>query len=269
MKMKSNQLMEIFMKNTNQVPNRRMRSRHFSKACSLLLLGGMMSVSSPGHAQWAVYDAANWFEGYWTKIQAAAEYAEDKVRWAEQLKRYTDALVTINATINNFGLPAGAPLTTVPEDYMVVETCGGADLSLGGLFKRFVYQPEGDWKAQQRTICARIRTIRNKKYNESIEFAGGTMAQMQKALDDINKIRTASNLLGNVTAVDSESLRTANDIAVKTREWETRMQAYDAFISVEEENMRVVAMGALKGKPNRLARDLVKTAALKTALSID
>ena len=44
MKMKSNQLMEIFMKNTNQVPNRRMRSRHFSKACSLLLLGDRKSV---------------------------------------------------------------------------------------------------------------------------------------------------------------------------------------------------------------------------------
>lgn len=244
-------------------------SRRLAKACSALMLGGMMAVSAPGHAQWAVYDGANWFEGYWAKIQAAAEYAEDKVRWTEQLKRYTDALVTISGTINNFGLPAGAPLTTVPDDYMVVETCGGADLSLGGLFKRFVYQPEGDWKAQQRTICARIRTIRNKKYNESIEFAGGTMAQMQAALDRVNQLRQASNLLGNVTATDSESLRTANDIAVKTREWETRMQAYDAFISVEEENMKVIAMGALKGKSNRLARDLVKTAALKTALSID
>jgi len=267
MNTKQTHRMEVLMTRPNS--ERPRTARRMTKLCSSLVLGAsMLFATNVGASGVPVFDGANWFENMWSKIQSGAEFAKDELRWAEQLKRYTDALVTISGTINNFGLPAGAPLTTVPDDYMVAETCGAADLSLTGLFKRFVYQPEGDWKAQQQTICSRIRVIRNRKYNESIEFAGGTMAQMQAALDRINKLRTASNLLGNVTAADSESLRTANDIAVKTREWETRMKAYDAFISVEEENLKVIAMGALKGKSNRLARDLVKTAALKTALSI-
>lgn len=268
MNIKPNRLLEVVVKEANPLKSR--APRRLVQVCSGVVLSLAMAFSSTvGATGVPVYDGANWFENWWSKIESAAEYAKDELRWAEQLKRYTDALVTIQGTINSFGLPAGAPLTTVPDDYMVAETCGAADLSLGGLFSRFVYQPEGDWKAQQRTICASIRTMRNRKYNESIEFAGGTMAQMQAALDRINKLRQASKLLGNVTATDSESLRTANDISVKTQQWETRMQAYDAYISVMEENQKVVAMGALKGKSNRLARDLVKTAALKTALSIN
>lgn len=251
-------------------------ARHLRSVCTALLLGVALTATNGAQAQYAVYDGANWFENLWTKfqtsyarIEATAEYAKDELRWMEQLKRYSDALVTINGQINSFGLPAAAPLTRVPDNYLVLETCGTGDLSLTGLFKTFVYKPEGDWRAQQREICVNIRTMRNRKFNESLEFAGGTLEQMQKALEAISTLRTASNLLGNVTAVDSDSLRAANDISVKVQQWEARMKSYDAYIEVMEENQRVVAALALKGDPNkRLIGDMVKTTILAGVLKV-
>lgn len=258
------------MNATSHVTGR--KRRRLAGLCSRVVLGLGLMGSNIASAQWIVYDPTNWFENMYDRVQTFAEYAENNLRWTEQLKRYTDALVTVQGMINSFGLPAGAPLVPVPENYMVAETCGGADLSLTGLFKTFVYQPEGDWKAQQRQICVNIRVMRNRQFNESLEFVGGTMAQMQAALDAITKLRNTSRLLGNMTAVDSDTTRTANDISVKVAEWETRMKAYDAYISVMEQNQKAIAAGALKGSKggaNGLIRSVVKTAALKTALSID
>jgi len=268
MSLHTNPLQENSMNTSSHVRGRR---RRLAGLCSGVLLGLGLMGSNVASAQWIVYDPTNWFENMTDRVQSFAEYAENSLRWTEQLKRYTDALVTIQGMINSFGLPAGAPLVPVPENYMVAETCGGADLSLTGLFKTFVYQPEGDWRAQQRQICVNIRVMRNRQYNESLEFVGGTMAQMQAALDTITQLRNSSRLLGNMTAVDSDTVRTANDISVKVAEWETRMKAYDAYISVMEQNQKTIAAGALKGSSggaNGLIRSVVKTAALKTALSI-
>ena len=257
--------------NANTKAGRRVR-RPLARLCASSVLGLGLFFSSTVSAQWIVYDPTNWFENMTTRIENAMEWSANATRWTEQLQRYSDALVTIQGMVNSFGLPAGAPLVKVPENYMVAETCGGADLSLTGLFKTFVYQPAGDWKAQQRQICVNIRTMRNRQFNESIDFIGGTMAQVQAALDAITTLRNGSRLLGNMTAVDSDTTRTANDISAKVAEWETRMKAYDAYISVMEQNQKAIAAGALKGSTggaNGLIRDVVKTAALKTALSID
>lgn len=262
--------MEVLMTRPNS--KRPRTARRMTKLCSSLVLGAsMLFATNVGASGVPVFDGANWFENMWSKIQSGAEFAKDELRWAEQLKRYTDALVSIQGQINSFGLPLGAPLMPVPENYMVPETCGGADFSMGGMFKTFVLDTttEGDWKSQQRQICVNIRTMRNRKFNESLEFAGGTMQQMQKALDSINTLRNASNLLGNVTAVDSDSLRTANDISVKTQQWEARMKSYDAYIEVMEENQRIVAKMALKGNPTKkLMGDVLKTTVLAGVLKV-
>lgn len=277
MNMNSKESLEVtlkFLTSRSSRPGRRLRG-----ACSALLLGVGLVVANGTQAQVAVYDGPNWFENMWSKIQASysrleatAEYASNKLRWAEQLQRYTDALVKIQGQINSFGLPAGAPLVPVADDYMVAETCGGADFSMGGLFSTFVLKTgeAGNWKAQQKQICVNIRTMRNRKFNESLEFAGGTMQQMQKALDSLTALRNASNLLGNVSAVDSDSLRTANDISVKTQQWEARMKSYDAYIEVMEENQRIVAKMALKGDPTKkMMGDVLKTTVLAGVLKVD
>ncbi|WP_312318957.1 hypothetical protein [Stenotrophomonas sp.] len=208
-----------------------------------------------------------------SKAQDAAEYIEQRTRWIRTLEQYMQALIQVQAVLNNFQMPQGIALTTVSDDYLVKESCGGStDLSLTGLFKTFVFDPQKDFKEQQTQICVNIRMMQNRKYNEAVMFMTETVPAMQSSLSRIFKLRIFSNNQGNVQGVDSESMRMANDLAVQSQIWNSRMRSYDAYIEVMQANQAVVAENALKGpKPTMMEKavgDLVKTAALKTALSI-
>lgn len=205
-----------------------------------------------------------------SKAQDAAEYIEQRTRWIRTLQQYAQALVQIQAVINDFGMPSAAPLLPVPPNYLVRETCGSeADFSAGGLFKTFVFNPQSDFKSQQTQICVNIRTMQNRKYNEAVNFLIDSVPKMEGALSRIFKLRILSNNQGNVQGTDSESLRMANDLAVQSQIWQARMRSYDAYIEVMEANQKIVAQNALKGDTTKnIIGDIVKTAALKGALSI-
>lgn len=202
--------------------------------------------------------------------EAAAEYVEQHTRWIRTLEQYRQALIQVQAAVNSFGLPQGAPLVPVPPQYLVAETCGnGADFSIGGAFKTFVFNPMSDVRDQQTQICVNIRMMQNRKYNDAVDFITETVPMVNSSLSRIFKMRIFSNDQGNVQGADSESLRTANDIASMSQAWEARMRAYDSYIEVMEANQKVVAQAALKGDPTKqFASDLIKTASLKAALSV-
>jgi len=61
---------------------------------------------------------------------------------------------------------------------------------------------------------------------------------MDELMKLINAARTASSLRGAVDAVNSDSMRTANELAVQSQSWEARMKAYDAYIEVMEANRK-------------------------------
>jgi hypothetical protein len=266
--MKNNRTQEDTMNPTSrETPGSRSRAVLLRSA----LAGAIgLGVCAPASAQWIVKDPTNFVENLWNRVETAGARVAAAAEYAKTAQRWNELRVKAMAQINSFGLPSGATLTIVPDNYLVPETCGtGGGLSVGTVFEKFVFKPTGDWKAQQEQICVNIRTMQNRKYNESVRFIGETLPVMQDALDAITTVRQASALLGNISAVDSDSLRTANDIAVKTQEFESRMAAYDAYIQVMEANQMVVAKTALKGDPTTgMIRDLVKTAALKTALEI-
>lgn len=205
-----------------------------------------------------------------SKAQDAAEYVEQNTRWLRTLEQYRQALVQVQAAVNSFGLPEGAPLVPVPPQYLVAETCGQAlDFSLSSAFKVFVFNPQADVKEQQTQICVNIRMMQNRKYNDAIEFLSQTVPRINSSLSRILSIRLTNNNQGTVQGADSESLRTANDISAMAQSWEARMKSYDAYIEVMEANQKVVAQAALKGDPTkRMASDLVKTVSLKAALSV-
>ena len=210
-----------------------------------------------------------------SKAQDAAEYIEQRTRWIRTLQQYMQALVEVQAVLNDFGMPMGADLTPVGDDYLVKETCGGGDMdfSLGGLFKKFVFDPQADFKEQQTQICVNIRMMQNRKYNEAVMFMNYSVPKMESSLSRIFKLRILSNNQGNVQGTDSESLRMANDLAVQSQVWNSRMRSYDAYIEVMGANQRVVAATALKGPKatsmlDKAVGDLVTTAALKGALSV-
>ena len=218
-----------------------------------------------------VYDGANWFEKMLDRLQTAGEYVKDNTRWMKVLKEVSDSIIKAQGIFKSFGLPPGAILTPVPSDYMVQQSCGPVmDMSVDSLFSYFVFNPTGDVKAQQRQICVNIRMMQNRKYNDSVTFIQQTIPQMDQLMEAINSLRKVSSLAGNVAAVDSDSMRTANELAVQSQSWQARMQAYDAYIEVMEANQKIVAQAALKGDTAgmKFASDLVKTASLKAALSV-
>lgn len=212
----------------------------------------------------------NQLTAYAAKAQDAAEYIKENTRWIRTLEQYRQALIQVQAAVNNFGMPSSAPLVPVPPQYLVAETCGKAlDFSLESAFKVFVFNPQADVKEQQMQICVNIRMMQNRKYNDAIEFLTSTVPRINNSLTRIFNIRIFNNDQGTVQGADSESLRTANDISALAQSWEARMKSYDAYIEVMEANQKVVAQAALKGDPTKqLISDLVKTTALKAALSV-
>ncbi|WP_457321953.1 hypothetical protein [Stenotrophomonas sp. P5_B8] len=256
----------------NNAKNNRMNGRSPRRTrLAALVMGVAMSVSATSvNAGMPVIDYTAIIQAIKSNFQDIAEFAKENTRWINLMKEYTNALVTVQGIINNFGLSPSATLTLVPNDYMVTESCGPrTDMSVTGMFAYFVFDAKGDVKAQQRQICVNIRMMQNRKYNDSVLFIKETVPLMDSSLKAIEALRQGSKLLGNVTAVDSDSMRTANDLAVQAQAWQARMQSYDAYIEVMEANQKVVAQAALKGDPSKqLISDLVKTTALKTALSV-
>ncbi|WP_145974317.1 hypothetical protein [Stenotrophomonas pictorum] len=231
------------------------------------------------HSQQAVVEVGpsfgqqilNQINTYRAQIQQAAQYIKDNTQWAtdwaQTLREYQEALVTVQGIINSFGLPDAAPLTPVAPNYLVAETCG-KDADLKGWLSSVVFGSGGDWKSQQTQICVNIRMMQNRKYNESVDFMLTTAPSFLNSLDRIASLRLLSNRRGDMDAVVNDSLRTANEINAAAKNFEARMKSYDAYIEVMEANQKLIAHRAMKG-PSSLAGDLVKTAALKTALSID
>lgn len=212
----------------------------------------------------------NQINTYMAQIEAAGEYTEQAMRWRNTLAHYQQQLIKMQAMISNFGLPGAQALTKVGDDYLVAERCpgqgGGGVMAM--IAKPFTLDPEGDLIEQQRQICVNIRTMQNRKYNDTVDYLAKTAPEMQSFLGKLDGLRLSSSEQGAMEHSDNEALRLNNKLTAQGQEWATRMQAYDAYIATMEDNQKVLAQNAMKGKKNIIG-SLVKTAVLKTALSID
>ncbi|MCI1119219.1 hypothetical protein ACYPJF_09255 [Stenotrophomonas geniculata] len=250
------------------------------KRLAAILLGSMVmfSTTSVSAGGYPVFDLSNLLQALKDFAQGKAqikadglEYAAQVTRWNRTFQEYKNALVQIQGMINNFGLPPGATLERVPDDYMVADLCRtSAGFSAGSLLKKFVLDTSGDLYAQQQQLCVNIQMMENRKRNETVDFIEKTIPSINASLSEIMGWRGGAdgNLAGTLSAVNSDSLRTANDISKLQQEWEARMRSYDAYQESMKANQRVLARVALKGKPGVISQ-LVKTAALEGALHID
>ena len=212
----------------------------------------------------------NQINTYTAQIEAAGEYSEQATRWKATLQHYQQQLTKMQALISNFGLPKAQALSKVEDDYLVAEKC--PEQGSGGLAamvaKPFKLNPDGNLIEQQRQICVNIRTMQNRKYNDTVEYLLSTAPQMDGFLKTLDSARASSNEQGAMEHSDNEALRLNNKLATQEQQWSTRMQAYDAYVEIMEENQRVLAQGAMRGKRSMVGA-VVKTAALKAALSVD
>lgn len=202
-------------------------------------------------------------------ISDTTQYAKEVTHF-DQMKEQIDNIRDIFNMFNfAIGLPDGEALTKVDDRYLVEETCGddAAGLSMTTVMSVLGMDITSDLKKQQQQICVNIQMMQNRKYNDSVEFLDKTIKQAQA---ESLKIMDAGkgNSVGATSAATREAARLNNELNLLAQNWGTRMQSYDAYIATMEKRQNLLAKTALKGK-KRLARDLIQTAVLKGALSID
>lgn len=211
----------------------------------------------------------NQINTYSARFQDVAEYGQTATRWTSTLNHYRQQLVQIQGIMSNIGLPQGQSITKVDADYLVAERCNGGQggFSFASLTQQFSLNPSGDLIQQQRQICANIQRMQNAKFNYTVDFFKDYAPKLQDELTQLGSQRNASNDQGNVAASDNDALRVSNDVDVKFQTWQATLHAYDSYIVSMEENQRVLAKVALKGREGPLGT-LVKTATLKAALEV-
>lgn len=203
-------------------------------------------------------------------IDDTVQYAKEAERWKEVKAQIDEASAIFDPLRFSMGLPPGAALQTVAPNYLVVEACGkGAgrlrmERAVGAL--RFSTREERE--AQQLQICVNIQMMQNRKFNETVIFLDRTIKETENAMDAIFRAREDSgNTTGGVQATDSDSARLSNQLGLMAQQWSTRMQGYDAYITVMQSRQNIIARAALQGDPTaEAASDVVKTAVLKAAL---
>lgn len=233
-----------------------------------------MAFSGPVSAGALVTDIGNILQSFISAVQNvsmqgndAAEYAKQAQRWQVQYDQYMQQLVNVQAQLRTVGLPEMQALVPIEETYMVKETCGGNGHGFQQIWAMVDMQNDASVRSQQLQICVNIRMMKNKKYNDSVDYLTHSIPGMKKVLADIHAVRASSNDQGTVQGADSESLRAANQLETSGLEWQGRMMAYDAYIETMQENQRILASEALKGsRSKRLVRSVVQSAALKRAL---
>lgn len=211
----------------------------------------------------------NQINTYSARFQDVAEYGQNATRWMSTLNHYRQQLIQIQGIMSNVGLPQGQSITKVDADYLVAERCNGGQggFSFASLTQQFHLDSAGDLIQQQRQICANIQRMQNAKFNYTIDFFKDYAPKLQDELTRLGGQRNASNDQGNIAASDNDALRVSNDVDIKFQTWQANLQAYDSYIASMQENQRVLAKVALKGKEGLLGT-LVKTTALEAALEV-
>lgn len=263
--------LEYTMNDTNKRTTKA-KSAKRTRLRALVVAAALMMGTQNAYAGWPVIDITSIMGEIRSWIDDTTEYAKEAVRW-DQMKQQIDELRAIFDAFNYMvNLPDGQPMVKVDKRYLVKETCGQNTeaFSLKTLLSIAGIGDEEDIKSQQTQICVNIRMVQNQKYNDSVDFLEKTIAEAQDAMFKNFLSRKTSNKQGGVQAADSDTLRLGNELNMMAQQWATRMQSYDAYIATMELNQNVLAKSALKGNPkNKMLGDLVQTAALKGALSVD
>lgn len=203
-------------------------------------------------------------------IDDTIQYAKEAERWKEVKAQIDEASAIFDPLRFSMGLPPGAALRPVAPNYLVVEACGkgAARLRMERAVSTLRFSTREEREAQQLQICVNIQMMQNRKFNETVTFLDRTIKETERAMEAIFQAREDSgNTTGGVQATDSDSARLSNQLGLMAQQWSTRMQGYDAYITVMQSRQNIIARAALQGDPTADAvSDVVKTAVLEAAL---
>ncbi|MEB2230262.1 MULTISPECIES: hypothetical protein [Xanthomonas] len=253
-----------------------------SKLRTLVLVAGC-TVCLNGQAVTFI-DPANLVENFTQRVQSAWQFAKDNSQYAKEAQYFIDqaqrwkrqydaAMAFINLQAFRSLLPDGVKLEKVDEEYMVKERCGGdapSVFSVSGLKEIIKSKVQEAMNSegideQQKKTCAYIQMLKNKQYNESIDFLEKTMPAFQRRLDGIVIGASGNKKPGEISALMFELKALSNAMDIQMSTWTARNQAYQSYIVLMEDKQKSLATQALKGKEILLGT-VVKNLALRAAL---
>jgi hypothetical protein len=253
------------MKTRNQLRRRTGKLRSALLALALLASGS-------ASAQWIVNDPAH-------MGAQIAEFGQQAARWGEQgrqwlaeyeqfMQQYNSFLSSIQNMQSMFGLPQGAQLQPVPEDFMVQEECGEPyGGGTAGILGRLTGFSIGDNPQQKRwEYCAGLQRMRNKQYNEMVEYLQQTMPQMSSELDSAGRQFVGSGkTAGDMSAYAAKLDKVKGDMARSNEEFNARMKAYDTYAKATEHTQGSLTKSTLRGGSG-LIQQVTNAAVMREAL---
>lgn len=244
------------------------------RGTAAIVLGAALAAAVPARAQLTTVEIGptqfntllTQINTYLQQLQAHTEYGMQAQRWYQTYQHYQQQLVRMHGLIKSFGLPANQELREVDPNYLVADRCGGS-FSLSGALYAIAPKRDGDYVAQQRSICAQIQRLQNIKYNETVRFLKLTVPAMEAQVKQVEEMRRTDNSNGTVDASTNAAVKTLADLESQMQSWSARMNSYDQYIGTLKETQRQIAQIALKGERNAVGT-IVKTSALKAALEV-
>ncbi|MDX3934400.1 hypothetical protein [Stenotrophomonas sp.] len=254
----------------------RARATLLSVSCAAMLAAPVQAYTLP-----VVEVGANLFNLTYTQVntlysqmESAAEYGTQAWRFTKTLANWAQKMARFQQIIASPLMPVTPTLKPVPIDFNVAEKCGTSSMfSFQGVMQALdigSFSPQGDIRAQQRTICSMIQVIENQKYNETVKVLQESLPNMNQVLNKIAEIRALTSFEdeGPMNEVLSNTTLSIAKSNAAIDQWEQQMGLYDKHIDILTRQQRMLAERVLRGSkaPNILGT-AVKTAALKAALS--
>ncbi|MBL8263018.1 MAG: hypothetical protein JNM58_11360 [Xanthomonadaceae bacterium] len=256
-----------------------LKTRSFRKTplmAGLVLACGLFTGNS--NAQWIVNDPMVNGTSIADMIQNAAEFAEQLNRWNRQVQEYMDALTQVMGIIQNPSLMLAnfdTTLTKIPQDHGATLLCPiptGKSFSFdnpASLFTSMLPTAGDDAVKKQWEYCNQIVRLKNRKYNELVDYVKNAEQRSLEVKDLVNRAR----------ADKTEGAWRANmmraQILMNTQQNEmnfayAKVEAYDAAIERLEGESNTYASHMLNGDPSKknFIGQAVSLGALALALEV-
>lgn len=255
--------------NAHQRQRRNMLRMHLAAA---VLGTGMLFNAQPSHAIFGfgdiVFDPGAFYQMIVDYGQVITEYYERYEHYQKQVASMQAQISSAQNMLLSLGIKPGQQLQEVPANHLVKERCGNPPFSLAGLLGKIASpSATGNIREQQQIYCAGIQMMHNRKYNETVKFLGENLQHMENDITEMQNRNKTYTTDGDNNKGDQNADAVMAKMEARYKNWETQMLAYDNYIKALENNQRILAQMALKGKGDAIGK-LVQTATLQTALSV-
>ncbi|KAB8173758.1 hypothetical protein FKV24_014005 [Lysobacter maris] len=239
------------MKSISQFRRNNGKQRH---AMLALALGGLLA-SGNALAGIPVIDPTQ-IAGQITEfVKEAGRWGEQGQQWIKEARQfqqqYDSLLSSVGSMRATFGLPEGIEMQKVDEREYVEERCGPAyGGGVGGMLGQvFQVDLRGDVYQQRYKLCEGAQMMRNRQYNETVEYLQEVMPKMQGELESAgDKFVGSGKTQGDMGSYFAKLQKVDADMSEANERYEARMRAYTTYIAAVERASGTLTRAAMRGQ---------------------